>query len=53
MSLNVYIIRSVGLTDQNFEFLLEKNGGFNCDESREKNQHIVIVYHAKLRGIIA
>ena len=52
MSLNDSILRSVGLTDPNFEFLLKKDGSFNHEERRDKDQHIAIVYRAKLHGIL-
>ena len=52
MSLNDSILRSVGLTDPNFEFSLEKDGSFNHEERRDKDQHIAIVYRANLHGIL-
>lgn len=50
MSLNDSILRSVGLADPNFEFLMEKDGGFNHEERQESDQHTAIVYRAKLHG---
>lgn len=50
MSLNDSILRSVGLTDPNFEFLMDDNGEFNHISYRGKDNHKTIVYEAALHG---
>ena len=50
MSLNDSILRSVGLTDPNFEFLMDDNGDFNHISYRGKDNHKTIIYEALLHG---
>jgi len=50
MSLNDSILRSVGLTDPNFEFLMDDNGEFNHISYRGNDNHKTIVYEATLHG---
>ncbi|QYU58608.1 ISL3 family transposase [Weissella confusa] len=50
MLLNNSILRSLGLTDPNFEFLLDDDGGFNHFERRGDDNHRVVIYRARLHG---
>jgi len=44
------ILRTVGITDSNFELLMADDGDFNHFAYRDKGNHKVVIYTVRLHG---